>query len=104
MSKIKLLKIALEQLIDDIDCGNSNTSDEDVTKILEMINTVSNTRNKLSKYQAMKMLNVSRSTFDKYVSDGLLPEGKKQQGFKEKFWELKDLQNFIKAKNKSQPK
>lgn len=104
MSKIKLLKIALEQLIDDIDCGNSNTSDEDVTKILEMINTVSNTRNKLSKYQAMKMLNVSRSTFDKYVSDGLLPEGKKQQGFKEKFWELKDLQDFVKAKNKSQPK
>lgn len=101
---MKILKATLEQLIDDIDCGNSNASDEDITKILEMINTVSNTRNKLSKYQAMKMLNVSRSTFDKYVSDGLLPEGKKQQGFKEKFWELRDLQNFVKAKNKSQPK
>jgi hypothetical protein len=85
MSKMNVLKIALEQLIDDIDCGNSNASDEDVVEILEMINSVSNTRNKLSKYQAMKMLNVSRSTFDKYVSDGLLPEGKKQQGFKEKF-------------------
>lgn len=85
MSKMKILKATLEQLIYDIDCGNSNASDEDITKILEMINTVSNTRNKLSKYQAMKMLNVSRSTFDKYVSDGLLPEGKKQQGFKEKF-------------------
>lgn len=101
---MKILKATLEQLIDDIDCGNSNASDEDITKILEMINTVSNTRNKLSKYQAMKMLNVSRSTFDKYVRDGLLPEGKKQQGFKEKFWELRDLQNFVKAKNKSQPK
>lgn len=101
---MKILKATLEQLIYDIDCGNSNASDEDITKILEMINTVSNTRNKLSKYQAMKMLNVSRSTFDKYVSDGLLPEGKKQQGFKEKFWELRDLQDFVKAKNKSQPK
>lgn len=43
----------------------------------------------------MKYLNVSRATFDRYVSEGKIPPGKKEQGFKELFWVKKDLDNFL---------
>ena len=94
MEKIKILKTVLSQIISDIDSGNSNASDEELDKIIDTINKATNTRNKLSKYQACKYLNVSRSTFDNYVRDGKLPKGKKEQGFKELFWDLKTLQTF----------
>ena len=40
---------------------------------------------------------MSRATFDKYVSKGKIPKGRKQQGFKELFYFKKDLD---KIKNK----
>lgn len=85
MSKMQILKSVLLQAVNDIDTGNSNASDEELEEIIEDVNKIINTRNKLSKYQACKYLNVSRATFDNYVRDGKLPEGKKEQGFKEKF-------------------
>lgn len=91
MSKLEILKIGLEQIIDDIDCGNSNATDEQIDIILNMINKATNTQNKLSKYQACKYLNISRATFDNWVRDGKIPEGRKEQGFKEKFWIKEDL-------------
>ena len=94
----KILKETLQQVIDNIDSGNSNISEESMITIVDTINKCTNTQNKLSKYQAMKMLNVSRATFDRYVADGLLPEGKKEQGFKEKFWYKKDIDEFIRNK------
>ena len=94
MDKMKVLRSVLSQIIDDIDSGNSNASNEELDEIIESINKATNTRNKLSKYQACKYLNVSRATFDNYVKDGKLPKGKKEQGFKELFWYLSDLQQF----------
>lgn len=49
--------------------------------------------NKYSKYQACKYLGISRATFDRYVKDGIIPEGRRQQGFKEIFYLKKDLDN-----------
>ena len=46
---------------------------------------MTNTENKYSKYQSCKYLGISRATFDRYVKEGLIPPGKKQQGFKEIF-------------------
>ena len=48
----------------------------------------------MSKYQACNYLNVSRATFDNYVSDGKIPRGIHQQGFKELYWLKKDLDKF----------
>lgn len=78
-------------MIDNIDCNNSNASDEEIDVILDIINKVTNTQNKLSKYQACKYLNISRATFDNWVRDGKVPKGKKEQGFKELFWVKSDL-------------
>lgn len=91
MSKLEILKMALSQLVGNIDSGNSNASDEQIDEMLDIINKTTNTQNKLSKYQACKYLNISRATFDNWVRDGKIPEGIKEQGFKEKFWVKSDL-------------
>ena len=91
MRKIELVKLGLQNLIDNIDCGNSNASDKECDEILELVNKITNIQNKFSKYQACKYLNVSRSTFDNYVRDGKIPKGRKEQGFKELFWIKEDL-------------
>lgn len=93
---MNILKNELQRIIDNIDTGNSNIpNEEELEEILDLINKATNTQNKLSKYQAMKYLNVSRATFDRYVSEGKIPPGKKEQGFKELFWVKKDLDNFL---------
>lgn len=38
MEKIKILKTVLSQIISDIDSGNSNASDEELDKIIDVIN------------------------------------------------------------------
>jgi len=80
-----LVKSCLEKIISNIDCGNSNISEEDGIQIIEYINSLTDTKRKLSKYQACSYLNVSRATFDRLVQKGFIPKGKKQVGFKELF-------------------
>ncbi len=93
---MNILKNELQRIIDDIDTGNSNIpNEEELEEILDLINKATNTQNKLSKYQAMKYLNVSRATFDRLVADGKIPKGKKEQGFKELFWEKKALIDYV---------
>lgn len=91
-SKIDILKHSLLQIVENIDAGNSNAEDSQIDVLLDTINKATNAQNKMSKYQACKYLNISRATFDNWVRDGKLPKGKKEQGFKELFWEFGDLQ------------
>lgn len=90
-NKLNILKCALEHVIDNIDSGNSRADEEQLDEILDIVNKATNTQNKLSKYQSCKYLGVSRATFDNWVRDGKIPEGRKEQGFKEKFWITSDL-------------
>jgi len=97
MNKLKILKSCLEQLISNIDAGNTYLDEDQCEEVIEMINHMTIAENKYSKYQACKYLGISRATFDRYVKDGLIPEGRRQQGFKEIFYLKKDLDD---AKNK----
>lgn len=91
----ELVKKALSSIIDGIDAGTSTFTNEEAMEILETINRI--TQNKLSKAQACKYLGISRSTFDNKVREGLLPQGRKEQGFTEKFWYKSDLDNYGKV-------
>lgn len=93
MDKLQIVKTVLQNVIDNIDNGNSNATEEECDEILDMINHTTNVQNKLSKYQACKYLGVSRATFDNWVRSGKIPKGRKQQGFKEIFWIKEDLKN-----------
>lgn len=88
---INIIKSILNNIIKDIDAGNSNITEEDEAKILKVLNKYTHKDERLSKYQACQYLNVSRATFDNYIRDGKLPKGIKQVGFKELSWFKKDL-------------
>lgn len=83
-----MLKTCLQEVINNIDAGNSYLDELECEEILGIL-----IQDKYSKYQACKYLNVSRSTFDRYVKSGIIPPGRKQQGFKEIFYLKQDLDN-----------
>lgn len=100
---LNALKDQLVRIIDDIECGNSNISEEDEEDIIRMLRQYTRKDVPMSKYQAYTYLNMSRATFDNYIREGKLPEGKKIAGFKELIWYKRDLIKYIK-KNKQNEK
>ena len=90
---LKLIRKLLLKLVDDIDSGNSNISEEEQKEILDILNRIHSSR--LSKEAACKYLNVSRATFDNLVRDGKLPRGKKEVGFKELSWTKHELDEYV---------
>lgn len=95
---LKIIREILSKMINDIDVGNSNITDNDAMELTKILKSYTDKTQKMSKYQAYIYLNVSRATFDNYVREGLLPRGSREAGFKELFWTQKDLDNFIKSR------
>ena len=85
----------LNQIIDNIDAGNSNINEDDGKHIIDCLRQYTHKDEGMSKYSACQYLNISRAKFDNMVREGKLPEGKKVIGFKEKRWYKKDLDRFI---------
>ena len=94
MSAIDKLADGLQLLTDNIKAGNTNASEDELLELCDTLGFLMNPESKLSKYQAIKFLGISRATFDNYVAKGLIPKGMEQQGFKEKFWYKRDLIKF----------
>lgn len=95
---IELIKKLLLKIVDDIDSGNSNLTEEEEIEIINSLKKYTRKDIYLSKYQAYTYLNISRATFDNLVREGKLPKGIKQQGFKELSWRKRDLEQYIKNK------
>lgn len=91
---IQVIRNLLQEIVNNIDAGNSNIPEEKEMELIEYLSAFVNPNEKLSKYQACKYLNVSRASFDNYVKEGRIPKGRKQQGFKELFYYRKDLDTF----------
>lgn len=92
---LKIIRELLIKIIDNIDAGNSNLSEEEAIQAIEYIKELTDKDKRLSKYEACRYLNISRATFDNYVRDGKIPKGKHDAGFKELSWRKKDLDEFI---------
>lgn len=97
---MSIIKRYLYKIIDDIDSGNSNITEEEALQLCTTLKELTRKDERMSKYKAYTYLNISRATFDNYVAQGLLPKGKKEAGYKELSWYKKDLDMFIKRKNK----
>ena len=95
---LKVIKSLLEKIINNIDCGNSNITEDEAMEIIKVIKSYTDKTQKLSKYQACQKLNVSRATFDNLVREGVIPRGEKVIGFKELFWEEKVLDKIIESR------
>ena len=73
---LKIIRSLLVNIIDRIDSGNTNITEEEGLEVI-------------------KYLNISRATFDNLVNEGKLPKGKHIQGFKELRWYKKDLDDYV---------
>ena len=96
---LNIIKNQLLKIISDIDAGNCNLSLDEEIEVINFINKLSNKECRMSKYEAYSYLNISRAKFDNLVKEGKIPQGKKQQGFKELSWSKKDLDKYIKQLN-----
>lgn len=90
---INVIKTLLQQIINDIDSGNSNISEKDQLEIINVLEKINS--KELSKIESANYIGVSRATFDNYISKGFIPKGRKRQGFKELSWSKKDLDEFL---------
>lgn len=92
---LSVIRDLLDNIIDDIDTGNSDISKEDELKIIRLLKKYTRKDIPMSKYQAYTYLNISRASFDNMVREGKIPKGKKVEGFKELFWYKKDIDKII---------
>ena len=94
---LKIIRNLLQQIINDIDSGNSNISVNEELEIIEFLHKIN--RKELSKIESANYIGVSRPTFDNYISKGLIPKGHKRQGFKELSWNKSDLDKYLSKNN-----
>ena len=92
---INLIREYLLKLVDNIDAGNSNLTEDETIKLISVLKELTDRERRLSKYESCRYLNVSRATFDNYARAGKLPRGEHIAGFKELSWSRKDLDEFI---------
>lgn len=93
---LSIIKNLLLKVIENIDNGNCNITEEEGTRIITYLKDLNTSNRRMSKYLACQYLNISRATFDNYIREGKLPKGQKVAGFKELSWSKKDLDAFIK--------
>lgn len=95
---LDIIKKLLLKIVDDIDAGNSNISEEESIELIKNLKRFTDKEQRMSKYAACQYLNISRATFDNYVREGKLPKGKHEIGFKELSWTKKILDDFIRSR------
>ena len=98
MKLMEVVKNELLKIIDNIDNGNTLQSEDELIEVVDILKMYTNKDVVMSKYQAFNYIHVSRATFDNLVKEGKIPQGIKQQGFTEKAWLKKDLDEYLKNK------
>lgn len=92
-----MIKKLLLGIVNDIDAGNSEVTEEEEIKIIKSLQRYTRKDNKWNKYQAYTFLNISRATFDRYVREGRIPRGKPEAGSKELKWSEREIRKFRKT-------
>ncbi len=89
-----LKKVLVRLLRDTANKLENNTCEITEEEALSIVNNM--THIAISKEMACNHLNISRSKFDSKVLEGIIPEGRKRVGFKEKVWYLDELNSLKK--------
>ena len=101
---LQIIKELLLKIVDDIDAGNTNASEEELMQVAKFLRKYNYRDKWLTKYQAFTYLNISRAQFDNLVREGRLPKGKKIEGFKELQWSLKEIKDAKRRRDADTPK
>lgn len=91
--KEKVKKLLVKELRDIASKIENNTciiTEDDAIDLLDGITHIG-----ISKDDAMKELNMSKSTFYNQMANGIVPKGKKRRGFTELFWFRDEIRNCI---------
>ena len=96
MPMMKIIRTILQKWIDDIDADNTHLSYEQQCDLIRLMSNVDlGQENEMNKTQAAEYLGVCRATFDNYVRDGFIPQGRQVGKFKELRWYKSDLDLFL---------
>lgn len=96
---LKVIKNLLLKIIDNIDTGNSNITEDQAIEIIKVIKNYTDTTQLYNRTQAAKYLHCSVQSFDLYRKEGKIPEGIKQAGGVRQ-WTKQQLDDFIKSNKK----
>ena len=88
---LNIIKYALEEFLNKINTGNTNMTEEDQIDTIRLFSRLLDKDERMSKIKACEYLDISRSKFDSLVSNGFIPKGRKDDGFKELSWSKFDL-------------
>jgi hypothetical protein len=96
-AKIKVIRQLLAQIIDDIDNGHYDRTDDEIDAAIDVFSTLNHGIKRYSKrWLCDNVLHCSESCFNHYLSIGIIPEGNKVGiGFKEKCWSISDMRAAI---------
>ena len=88
----KALVAILENTLENVNAGNTNITEEEASVIIDHLTMLNKGVDTVSKaYACEHILHCSPATFDNYVRAGIIPKGKKEIGFNELSWSLKDF-------------
>ena len=95
-TKLKLLRDLMAHVIEDIDAGNSTENEAEIDAAIDMLSTLNHGIKRYSKrWLCDNVLHCSESTFNNYLSLGIIPKGKPAVGFKELSWSIKDMDDAL---------
>lgn len=101
----KLITNQIRVFLDEVDAGNTNATEEELTELFETFGAIANPKEMLSKCQVATLLEVSPKTVDYYLDQGYLPKGVKwKPGVTEVFWNKKDVLKFKKERDSKKKK
>lgn len=85
-----LLLRELKSIVEKIENGTCVISEEEAVEFLDTITHIG-----ISRDDAMKELNVSKSTFYLQTANGIIPKGRKRKGFTELVWFRDEIRKCI---------
>lgn len=97
---INIIKNLLLNIIDNIDAGNSNITEQEAIELIDVIKKYTDTTQYYNRTQAAKYLHCSIQSFDLYRKEGKISEGIKQAGGVRQ-WTKQQLDDFIKKNKKN---
>lgn len=95
-NKISLIKKGLLNLINNIDAGNTNLTEEESDELINILNTFNKGNTTVSKaYACERILHITNNQFKYLLAKGVIPSGRKEYGFKELRWKREDFNDAI---------
>lgn len=97
---LKVLRDLLAGIVDDMDAGNTNISEEQLMKAIEIVKPYALRSPYVTAYKAYTYLGVCPKTFRTLVAKGELPKGIKEAGETSLKWLKTDIENYSKKSGK----